>query len=114
LEPEYYNKEIKRLKAKVRKAYNKRKFGDHYTEQMKQLSKQPLAAKKPAQEARSVNAGPSFINTYEGVKEIGRLSLPSRTVKVGSSQIRYKIPTRLIYIIQHYSAARAYPVCSIY
>jgi hypothetical protein len=28
----------------------------------------------------SKNAGLSFINMYEGVKEIGRLSLPSRTV----------------------------------
>jgi hypothetical protein len=72
----------------VRKAYNKRKLGGHYTEQMKQLSKQLLSAKKTAQEARRVNACLSFINTYEGMKEIGRLSLPSRTVTVGLSQIR--------------------------
>jgi hypothetical protein len=25
-DPEYYNREVKRLKVKVRKAYNKRKF----------------------------------------------------------------------------------------
>jgi len=50
LDPEYYNKEIKRLKSKVRKAYNRRKLGAHYLEEMKQLSKQLLAAKKSAQE----------------------------------------------------------------
>jgi len=37
--PEYYNKEIKRLKSKVRKAYNRRKLGVHCTEKLKQLSK---------------------------------------------------------------------------
>jgi len=50
-DPEYYNKEIKRLKSKVRKAYNRRKLGVHCTEKLKQLSKQLLAAKKSAQEA---------------------------------------------------------------
>jgi hypothetical protein len=50
-DPEYYNKEIKRLKSKVRKAYNKRKFGGHYSEKLKQLPKQLLAAKTSAQEA---------------------------------------------------------------
>jgi hypothetical protein len=43
--------DIKQLKSKVRKAYNKRKLGGHYTEQLKQLSKQLLAAKKTVQEA---------------------------------------------------------------
>jgi hypothetical protein len=37
-DPEYYNKEIKRLKSKVRKAYNRRKLGVHYPEELKQLS----------------------------------------------------------------------------
>ena len=50
-DPEYYNKEIKRLKLKVRKAYNRRKLGVHYLEELKQLSKQLLAAKKSAQDA---------------------------------------------------------------
>jgi hypothetical protein len=36
-DPEYYNKEIKRLKSKVRKEYNKRKLGVCYTEKLKQL-----------------------------------------------------------------------------
>jgi hypothetical protein len=50
-DPEYYNKEIKRLKSKVRKAYNRRKLGVYYIEELKQLSKQLLAAKKSAHEA---------------------------------------------------------------
>ena len=50
-DPEHYNKEIKLLKSKVRKVYNKRKLGAPYTEELKQLSEQLLAAKKSAQEA---------------------------------------------------------------
>ena len=50
-DPEYYNKEIKRLNSKGRKEYNRRKLGVHCTEKLKQLSKQLLAAKKSAQEA---------------------------------------------------------------
>jgi hypothetical protein len=41
-ESEYYNKEIKQLKSKVRKAYNRRKLGVHYTDELKNLSKQLL------------------------------------------------------------------------
>jgi len=48
-DPEYYNKEIKRLKSKVRKECNRRKLGVHCTEKLKQLSKQLLAAKISAQ-----------------------------------------------------------------
>jgi len=33
--PEYYNKEVKRLKIKVRKMYNKRKFWQLYQAEMK-------------------------------------------------------------------------------
>ena len=43
MDPEYYNKEIKRLNSKVRKAYNRRKLGAHHLEL--------LAAKKSVQEA---------------------------------------------------------------
>jgi hypothetical protein len=50
-DPDYYNKEIIRLKLKARKAYNRRKLGVHYPEELKQLSKQPLAAKKTARGA---------------------------------------------------------------
>jgi hypothetical protein len=50
-DPEYYNKEIKRPTPKVRKAYNRIKLGVHYVEELKQISKQLIAAKKSAQEA---------------------------------------------------------------
>ena len=38
--PEYYNKEVKRLKIKVRKMYNKRTFGQPYQAEVKFLSKE--------------------------------------------------------------------------
>ena len=38
--PEYYNKEVKQLKVKVRKIYNKRKFGQPYLADLKRLSKE--------------------------------------------------------------------------
>jgi len=50
-DPEYYNKQIKRLKSKARKEYNRRKLAVHCTEKLRQLSKQLLATKKWAQEA---------------------------------------------------------------
>jgi len=37
LDPEYYNKEVKWLTVKVRKMYNKRKFGQPYPADMKRL-----------------------------------------------------------------------------
>jgi hypothetical protein len=46
--PEYYNKEVKHLNVKVRKAYNRRTLGHQYLEELKQLSKQLLLAKKNA------------------------------------------------------------------
>ena len=49
-DPEYYNKDIRRLKVKVRKAYNRSKLGGHHMDKLKQLSKQLIAAKKQAQE----------------------------------------------------------------
>jgi len=51
LDPEYYNKEIKRLKSKVRKEYNRRKLEVHCTQKIRQLYKQLFAAKKSPQEA---------------------------------------------------------------
>jgi hypothetical protein len=36
-DPEY-NKEVKRLKVKVRRAYNRRKLGEHYQAELKRLS----------------------------------------------------------------------------
>jgi len=47
---EYYSKKVKRLKIKVRKAYNKRQLEEHHLEEQKRLFKQLLAAKKTAQE----------------------------------------------------------------
>jgi len=47
---EYYNKEVKRLKIKVRRAYNRRKLGEHYQAQLKRLYKKLLTAKRNAQE----------------------------------------------------------------
>jgi hypothetical protein len=44
-DPEYYNKEVKRLKIKVRKMYNNRKLGQPYQRQQS-LSKELLVAKK--------------------------------------------------------------------
>ena len=49
-DPEYYNREVKRLKVKARRVYNKRKFGDFYQEELKRLSKELLVAKRKAQE----------------------------------------------------------------
>jgi len=75
-DPEYYNKEIKRLESNVRKAYNIRKSGVHCTEKLKQLSKQLLAAKKSAQEAflKSLlsKEGKCWSDFYKYVKEIGK------------------------------------------
>ena len=36
-DPEYYNKDVKRLKAKVRRVYNKRKLGEQYQWGLKRL-----------------------------------------------------------------------------
>jgi hypothetical protein len=47
-DPEYYNKEMKRLRVKVRRAYSRRKLGEHY--QLKRLSKKLLTAKRNARE----------------------------------------------------------------
>ena len=74
-DPKYYNKEIKRLKSKVRKEYNRRKLGVHCTEKLK-LSKQLLAAKKSEQEAflKSIlsKEGKCWSDFYKYVKEIGK------------------------------------------
>jgi len=48
--PGNYNKEMKRLKVKVRRAYNRRKLGKHYQMELKRLSKKLLTEKRNAQE----------------------------------------------------------------
>jgi len=45
-DPEYYNKEVKKLKIKIRRAYSRRKLGKLYIAELKRLSKKLLAAKK--------------------------------------------------------------------
>ena len=49
-DPEYYNKEVKRLKVKVRKMYNRSKPVEQYLAQLRRLCKELLVAKKTAQE----------------------------------------------------------------
>jgi hypothetical protein len=72
-DPEYYNKEVKCLKVKVRKMYNKRKFGQPYQRELKRLSMELLVAKKKAQETflRAVlqNEGRCWTEFY---KYVGR------------------------------------------
>jgi hypothetical protein len=70
---------MKRLKVKVRRAYNRRKLGEHYQAELKRLSKKLLTAKINAQETflSSVlqNEGKSwsefyrFVNRRKGNKE---------------------------------------------
>ena len=44
-DPEYYNREVKHLKVKVRRAYNRRKLGEHYKQELRRLSQKLLSAK---------------------------------------------------------------------
>jgi len=71
-DPEYYNKEVKRLKIKVRKMQSKRKFGQPYQAELKRFSKELLVAKKRAQETfvGSVlqNEGRCWTEFYKYVK----------------------------------------------
>lgn len=52
LDTEYYTRESKHIKVNVRKAYNRRKLGHQYQEQIR-LSKQLLLAKESAHESFS-------------------------------------------------------------
>ena len=47
-DPEFYNKEVKCPKRKVRKAYSRRKQGEQYIHELKQLSQKLLSAKRKA------------------------------------------------------------------
>ena len=70
---------MKRLKVKVRRAYNRRKLGEHYQAELNRLSKKLLTAKRNAQETllSSVlqNEGKSwsefyrFVNRRKGKRE---------------------------------------------
>jgi len=70
-DPEYYSKEVKRLKIKVRKAYNKRKLGQHHLEEFKRLSKQLIVAKNGTRDFfRSIldNGGKCRPDCYKYIK----------------------------------------------
>jgi hypothetical protein len=90
-DPEYYNKDIKRPKAKVRKAHNRRKLGVHHMDKLKQLSRQLLAAKKQAQEncLKSIlsKEGKCWSDFYKYVKRQkgNRENIPA--IKDGGGQI---------------------------
>jgi hypothetical protein len=83
-DPDYYNKEVKRLKINVRRVYNRRKSGEHYHEELKRLSKKLLTAKRNAQEkllssilqneAKSWLEFYRFVNRRKGNREIFRRS----------------------------------------
>jgi hypothetical protein len=79
-DPEYYNREVKRLKVKVRKAYNKRQFGQHYQADLNRLSSELLVAKKKTQETflRSIlqNEGrcwTEFLSMLNDIREIEKI-----------------------------------------
>ena len=93
-EPIYYNKEIKRLKSRVRRAYNRRKLGVHYIEELRKLSKQLLSAKKSAQVAflKTIlsKEGKCWSDFYKYVKRYKGNSENIPAIKDESSQIRQK------------------------
>ena len=79
---ECYNREVRRLKVKVRRTYNRRKLGVHYQQELKRISQKLLAAKRNAQETflRSllkmrVNPGLSFTGMLKDVRGIARIYL---------------------------------------
>ena len=81
---EYYNKEVKRLKRRVRKAYNLRKMGVDYKAELKRLSNKLLSAKRNA-----LDNFLNFILQNEG-KETGKMFHRLKTVMEGSSLIPSK------------------------
>jgi hypothetical protein len=82
-DPEYHNKEIRLVKCKVRKAYNKRSLGVSYKEELRCISKLLITAKKAAQETflNKIlrNEGRSWSAFYKYVKKRkgSRASIPS-------------------------------------
>jgi hypothetical protein len=67
-----YNKEVKCLKVRVRRAYNRRKLGEHYQQELKRLSQTLLSVKRNAQKtflcSLSQNEGKSWAEFYRYVK----------------------------------------------
>jgi hypothetical protein len=70
---------VKRLKVNVRRAYNRRKLGEHYQAELKRLSKKLLTAKRIAQEiflmsvlqneGKSLSEFYRFVNRRKGNRE---------------------------------------------
>jgi len=62
---------VKRLKLKVRRAYSRRKLGEHYRAELRRLSKRLLTAKRNAQEtflsSALQNEGKSWSDIYRFV-----------------------------------------------
>jgi hypothetical protein len=92
-DPEYYNKEFKKLKAK--KAYNRRKSGQQYREEMRRHSKQLLLAKRNAQETylgsilkNESKCWTEFYKYEKDVKAIGKIFLRSKMVMDSSLLIQ--------------------------
>jgi hypothetical protein len=59
---------MKRLKVKVGKAYNRRKLGQQYLEELKRLSKRLLIAKKMHKRLFKVNTAKCWAEFYKYVK----------------------------------------------
>jgi hypothetical protein len=88
---------VKRLKVKVRRAYNRSKSGEHYQAELKRLSGKLLTAKRNAQETflRSVLQNESkcwseFYRYVERRKGNREIFLRSRTLMEGSSLTQLK------------------------
>jgi hypothetical protein len=92
LDPEYYNREVKRLKVKVRRVYNKRKFGEHYQEELKRLSKELLVANRRFRglsyvrsNIKKVNAGQSSSSMLKDTKGLEKIFQRSKVLMIISS-----------------------------
>ena len=65
---EYYSKEVKRLKIKVRKAYNRRKLGEHHQEELQRLSTQLLDCTRDLSRQIQSKEGKCWAEFYKYVK----------------------------------------------
>jgi hypothetical protein len=85
---------VKRLKVKVRRAYNRRKLGEQYQQQLKRLSCQRKEMHRKHSCAHyykmKVKHGRNFTDMLKDVKGIGRIYLRSETVMDSTSKTRRK------------------------
>jgi hypothetical protein len=77
--PEYYSKEVKRLKAKVRRVHRKRKLGERYQAELKRSKKTEQETFFRQYDEMEATAGLSSTRMWKGGKEIGKLFLRSKT-----------------------------------